>query len=115
MPLTSSKDNKSPTQGDIQKEPVKMDGKRFSLFQGWPSMFNGSDQNDVKDGELDKYLPRKSDEINKRFLKAKKEFIDTVFINNKMTGRKSKGPKAKRFVLYPDDKIRTRWEAIISM
>jgi hypothetical protein len=48
-------------------------------------------------------------------LKEKKEFIDTVFINNKMTGRKSKGVKAKRFILYPDDKIRTNWEIIMSL
>ena len=48
-------------------------------------------------------------------MKEKKEFIDTVFINNKMTGRKSKGLKAKRFILYPDDKIRTRWEIMMSM
>ena len=48
-------------------------------------------------------------------MKEKRDYIETVFFNIKMTGRKSKGIKAKRFILYPDDKIRTRWEIMMSM
>jgi hypothetical protein len=45
----------------------------------------------------------------------KKEFLETVFINNVMIGRRSRGNKAKKYVLYPDDKFRTRWEFLMSM
>jgi hypothetical protein len=45
----------------------------------------------------------------------KKEFLETVFINSAMTGRKSKGKKAKKYVFYPDDRFRTRWEFLMSM
>jgi hypothetical protein len=42
-------------------------------------------------------------------------FESMMRINAKLTGRKSKGAKAKWYIIYPDDKFKYVWEFITNV
>ncbi len=43
------------------------------------------------------------------------DILDKIDINKKMLGRKSRGEKARWYIIYPDDKLRKWWDLLITL
>ena len=43
------------------------------------------------------------------------DMLDKTDFDKRMMGRKSRGDEALWYIIYPDDKFRTRWDIIITM
>lgn len=96
-----------------EEDPLAPAPGGMNILNRWNSIFPSNIFS--KEALADKREETIDDDIDKKLLKEKREFIETVYISNKMVGRRSRGKKAKKYILYPDDRFRTRWDFLISM
>ena len=72
-----------------------------------------------KSGDTSSFRSDMSDPEYRDFELAEKleieDFIQTTEFNVKMMGRLSRGVHAKRFLIYPDDKVRSVWDFIVTL